>query len=330
MAFLEETRFIERLQFFNGQRLFASDLQGIEAFNREMRWLHNKSLHQPGIGSGFAVYGKKGDRKVTIGLGYAIDALGREIVLTETQTEAVPPVSAESNGKSVFYDLTVSYPEDSELEEAETREGVCMPRGVVRLREEPVFCWARLEPDDQGNLHAKSRKLKEEIKNGLKIVLARIEVLNCQLENDVSIAQRRNARLAKQPYIACGTVKPRWILPDNIVVSANEVADCPKIMKFVLTAEIPTDSADFSTTPCYSARIAGPRIRAGIKSDGQLSTDVFFIIDGLLNIGKEPQPKSFGVNVLLIVQSLGGDDQTINIQESLFSDWQIVWMGIEG
>ena len=62
MGILEETRFIERLQFFDGQRLFASDLQGLEAFNREMRWLHNRSLHQPGIGSGFAVYGKKGDR----------------------------------------------------------------------------------------------------------------------------------------------------------------------------------------------------------------------------------------------------------------------------
>ena len=92
MEFLKETRFIERLQFFNGQRLFASDLQGVEAFNREMRWLHNKSLHQPGIGNGFAVSGKKGDREVTIGPGYAIDADGREIVLTQDRVEPVPPV----------------------------------------------------------------------------------------------------------------------------------------------------------------------------------------------------------------------------------------------
>mgnify|MGYP001036441712 CR=1 FL=1 len=46
------TQFLERIQFFNGQRLFASDLQALEAFNREMRWLHNQSLHQPGVGSG--------------------------------------------------------------------------------------------------------------------------------------------------------------------------------------------------------------------------------------------------------------------------------------
>ncbi len=56
---LDETRFVERFQFFNGQRLFASDLQGADDFNREMRWTHNRSLGQPGIGSGFAVYGKE-------------------------------------------------------------------------------------------------------------------------------------------------------------------------------------------------------------------------------------------------------------------------------
>jgi len=42
MSILDETRFIERFQFFNGQRLFASDLQGADDFNREMRWLHNR------------------------------------------------------------------------------------------------------------------------------------------------------------------------------------------------------------------------------------------------------------------------------------------------
>jgi hypothetical protein len=123
MDFLNETRFIERLQFFNGQRLFASDLQGIEAFNREMRWLHNKSLHQPGIGNGFAVAGKKDDREVQIGPGYAIDALGREIVLTQTQVEPVPPVAGEEDGTAALFDLTVSYPDDS------TKRGACLLLG---------------------------------------------------------------------------------------------------------------------------------------------------------------------------------------------------------
>ncbi len=87
MSIIGETRFVERNQFFNGQRLFASDLQGVEELNRQMRWLHNQSLHQPGIGAGFAISGNKGDRQVVIQPGYAIDADGREIVLTETVIE---------------------------------------------------------------------------------------------------------------------------------------------------------------------------------------------------------------------------------------------------
>src|SRR5271169_2924862 len=82
MAIIGASQFLERLTFFNGQRLFADDLQTLESFNREMRWLHNQSLHQPGVGSGYAVTGAKGDRQVTVTPGYALDACGREIVLT--------------------------------------------------------------------------------------------------------------------------------------------------------------------------------------------------------------------------------------------------------
>src|SRR5215468_8387573 len=108
MSILDETAFVERLTFFNGERLFASDLQALEAFNREMRWLHNQSLHQPGIGSGFAVTGNVGDRQVTIYPGYALDSQGEEIIPTETFVDPIPPVANNGSGGSVFYDLTVS------------------------------------------------------------------------------------------------------------------------------------------------------------------------------------------------------------------------------
>jgi hypothetical protein len=103
MGLLDETRYVERQHFFDGQRLFAADLQDLEAFNREMRWLHNRSLHQPGIGNGFAVYGRKGDRKVRVDPGYAIDIEGREIVLIESLELDVPPVAGEQNGEPVYY-----------------------------------------------------------------------------------------------------------------------------------------------------------------------------------------------------------------------------------
>src|SRR5262249_28963371 len=267
MDFLNQTRFIERLQFFNGQRLFASDLQGIEAFNREMRWLHNQSLHQPGIGNGFAVAGKKGDREVTIGPGYAIDALGREIVLTQSQVEPVPPVAGEVDGTAALFDLTVAYPDDQFLEESETRVGICNGEGVVRLKEEPIFCWVRLNPNRQ----PLDVTIKQEILSGLRIILAQAEVLNCKLDKDVSIAQRLNARPSNQPYVCCGSVTPAWqtfeltAFDPTSVLSTNTgstqvLLGLPIILPIGLQAKIDTSECGFLTTPCYTVRIAGDRV----------------------------------------------------------------------
>jgi hypothetical protein len=212
MGLFDEMRQLERQQFFDGQRLFADDLQMLEAFHREMRWLHNQSLHQPGIGNGFAVAGAKGDREVTVGPGYASDDEGREIVLTETHVEPVPPVAGESDGSPVVYDLTVAYPPDEDLETVETRAGVCQDRGAVRLREAPVFCWVRLTKTENGSFVAVDERLGKDIETGRKIVLARAEVAHCQLNRVLSVAQRRSARPSKQPYIACGEAQPDWEL----------------------------------------------------------------------------------------------------------------------
>lgn len=347
MGILEETAFIERLQFFNGQRLFASDLQGVEAFNREMRWLHNSSLHQAGVGDGLAANGKKGDREVTIGPGYAIDARGREIVLTRTHTQQVPPVAGGPDGKPVLYDLTVSYPEDSDLEEAETREGICLPRGVIRLREKPVFCWVRLDsngqPIDSG--------LKQDVLTGMKIVLARAEVFNCQLNKDLSIAQRRSARPAKQPYITCGVVDPTdweiWRIADPTIFTIQPTAIAQArlgafILPCGLTADIETTSAGFLTTPCYSARIEGPRLNL------IASAEQAHVIDGLVNI-RNPTPRGFTIDVLLIAQlfptvvepefttlaamTVAAEEEEEDFCAQLlpnFSNWHVVWMGVEG
>jgi hypothetical protein len=340
VGILDETRFIERLQFFNGQRLFASDLQGLEAFNREMRWLHNRSLHQPGIGNGLAVYGQKGERQVSIGPGYAIDALGREIVLTETQVEPVPPVSGEHDGTSVFYDLTISYPDDSDLEVAETRDGVCLPRGVVRLREAPEFCWVRLTP---GNFSPKSAGLAKDIQDGLKIVLARVELLNCQLHQPVSIAQRRSARPAKLPYVAGGVAEPtRWqeqpIPGLSSFVSTRELP----FSTFALKADIDTTAAGFLTTPFYAAHIPGPRVMTvSVEGEpGPTTPEATVLIVDQVHV-QDTLPERFSFFLLGIVLQLSTGDLgmdptsraiflTEKVTERIKATWNVVWMGAEG
>lgn len=319
MSILDQTRFIERQQFFNGQRLFADDLQSLEAFNREMRWLHNKSLHQPGIGNGFAVTGKKGDREVTIGPGYAIDREGHEIVLIRDQVESVPPVASESDGSPVLFDLTVSYL-DEELEEAEVRQGICNQHGAVRLREEPVFCWVRLDANGQ----PREPQQKLEILAGMRLVLARAEVLNCELYQDLSVAERLNARPATLPYVCCGTSEVKWQpltfapLDPAVIFGADDLQGAslgqlisafaqglgffPWVLPIGLSAVVDTSACGFLNTPCYSARIDGSRFRTfqHLTSQGA-SADIQIVLEGFVQI-VDPQPKSFVANILLMGQ----------------------------
>ena len=50
---------IERPVFFDGQRLTSEDLGEAFAYERELRWLHNRSLHGWGIVLGYAVTGAR-------------------------------------------------------------------------------------------------------------------------------------------------------------------------------------------------------------------------------------------------------------------------------
>lgn len=305
--------FVERLQFFDGQRLFASDLQEIERFHRQMREMHNASLHQPGIGAGLAVAGSAGDREVVVGPGYALDLQGHEIVLTGEHREPVPPVEGDPDGTPAVYDLVVSYPEDDRLEVVETRAGVCAGRGAVRLREEPVFCWVRLRDDGTGVLRPTDPRLRDDMAVGRRIRLARAKVQHCELK-ELSIAERRNARPPVRPMIACGHADPAW------TVTLPLGGDSPLA---VLDAPVSTLSAGFVNTPCYSARLEGDRVLAA-TIDGE---DATFFAEGLVNL-YDPTPESFRVSVMVIaspplpptLRASPGD---------LFTGWTLQWMGVD-
>jgi hypothetical protein len=337
MAIIGGTRFLERSRFFDGQRLFASDLQAVESFNREMRWLHNQSLHQPGIGSGFAISGKKGDREVVVQPGYAIDGEGREIVLAEQTIEPVPPVSDDGFGGAVYFDLTVSYPDERALKESETREGICMPRGAIRLREAPVFCWIRLgPPPDRLPIDA---GLRDDVQKGMRLRLARAQVLNCRLERPLSLAQRRNAKPAEQPYVACGREQNiKWKLPSGTA---------PVGVGLNLVATVDTRAAGFRTPPCYAAHLVGGR-EFTFEVSG---TTVKRMLDGFVIIlapagstSKQPTESGFDFSLLIPdslftkVPELPSDpdprkaaDFEDQMMEGIKANgWQIDWIGVEG
>jgi hypothetical protein len=332
MSIIGSTQFLERIQFFNGERLFASDLQSLEAFNREMRWLHNQSLHQAGVGSGFQVVGNTGDRQVTISPGYAIDSCGREIILTENQVLAIPPVADNGSGAPVFYDLTVSYPDDSQLVPAETRTGICTPAGVISLREAPVFCWVQLS-DDPTNHQPIDPRLKTRINKALFLVLAQVQIFNCQLNQPVSTVPRRNARPAKQPRVACGTYIPTsWTgspipppttppsTPPSVTVTLPTSG--PTFPAITLSTQVVVPSGVFQATPSYKARLTGNILQT------DTSPGNWWIEDGLISISNST-PSGFLATVYpVIVTVVSPAAGSVTISSTTWN-FQITWMGIE-
>jgi hypothetical protein len=319
-------KFTERIQFFDGQRLFASDLQDLEQFNREMRRLHNQSLHQAGVASGFAVVGKKDDRQVTIEPGYAIDSFGREIVLTEPLVLQVPPVANDRAGRPIYYDLVVSYPSDAEL--TENRAGVCVARGAVRLREEPVFCWVELSPTDTlagavaalvDDRAARLPTLNSDIESGKRLRLARAEVFNCKLNQPLSIAQRRNARPQQQPYMFAGNT-----LSQNAAWSID-----PSNLGLTLKLKVDTRIAQFRSTPSYFAHVIGDRFVTLPSEEGASGIDV--VVDGFGRV-ETPSPTTF-VFSMLVPRVIIGDrnfERVVKQLEDGPPSWYVEWLGVEG
>lgn len=261
MTLSDDIPLTERQRFFDGEELFASDLQNIESFNRRMRWLHNSSLHQPGIGSGLAVSGAKGDREVVVSPGYAIDDEGREIVLTRSTSLPIPPVGGDVSKGAIGYYLTIAYKEDDTATIVETRQGLCGSVGAVRLAEEPVFCWAELAMGPNGAPVVKDPNLKKDILQRRRLVLAQVAILSCKLYQPVDTARHRGARPDCGPRVRCGRVA----LTGKLTIEKPAGGTLVKYVagRGVRRARherlvIPTGH-DFITTPTYTVTIEGPR-----------------------------------------------------------------------
>jgi hypothetical protein len=293
---------LKRIEFFSGQRLTAQDLTDVQDAHRQFRWLHNRSLHGWGIGIGYGVTGEAGDTSVTISPGYAIDCLGRELVLTTPVTLPVPSVAGVNSGGKMIpatFFLTISYLDDQFQATEESRPGVCLPAGTVRLTEGPLIQWLQLK----------------DIQDGMNIILAQAAVLNCQLNAPLGLGVRRNARPGDQPYISAGQVPPAAILWTAITGG--------------ISATVDTSAAKFAATPAYFAHVMGTRsIFVGSGEIGQ----TFNLIT--VPIIVSPSPSGFLMNVVMlqlddkgavVAVSPGGINTLIPLLP-----WTIVWMGIEG
>jgi hypothetical protein len=306
---------LERPAFFKNQHLTAADLTAAQTYNGELRCLHNRSLHSWGIAFGFAVSGRRGAQSVKVDSGYAIDCNGRDLVLDEARDMPIPAVAGASDGSPASYYLTISYAEDTELN-AIMRAGACNFSGAVRRQEMPVVRW-----QDPADSNAASR-----YRHGQDVVLCAIRVSNCQLVEDVSARERRDAVPVQQPYVAVGQSEPgetRWRLfkPHDTVLG--------------VVTTVATSDAGFQFNPRYQAHVVGERIFTPKPPKKK------FAVDGYAQIAKS-SATSFELQVTLPTgTTLAGDAVVLlnppEVFEPKFVDvlkldlgWHVVWMGVEG
>lgn len=110
---------LERLNFFNGQRLAATDLRTEQGHHVGMRRVLNRSLYSPGIVVGLDVERAPEDKKdptwkhkVIVRRGLAFDHLGREIFVPEDVLVLVMGAGSKTPGVVFGNLLTVSYREN--------------------------------------------------------------------------------------------------------------------------------------------------------------------------------------------------------------------------
>jgi hypothetical protein len=303
---------LERPAFFDGQLLAAADLNAIYDYHREMRWLHNRTLHGCGIAWGMTVEGAVGDRTVTISPGYALDCLGHDLVLGGSVVLQVPPVAGAAGGGPAFYYLTASYRTAAQLSPSEIGTGECHGEGAVRLTEAPLLRW-----QDPTNMTVPDLRFRR----GQDIVLASVWIKSCKIAKAISAADRRDLQPATHPYIAAGRTA--------IGLTAWEPwSPGPGGALQGVTVRVDTSAAGFVTTPTYTSQVNGGRLLApGVLIDGPASLS-------------DATPTGFAVTVVL-PRDLGVGGYVLNPHASVQSalllpeirggalNWYVSWMGVE-
>ncbi|HEU4510643.1 MAG TPA: hypothetical protein VFR78_20605 [Pyrinomonadaceae bacterium] len=80
---------LQRLRYWQGQKLLSRDFRDQVSYESELRWWHNRALHNAyGVSYGFQV--TLDDTHVDINCGVAYDCYGRELILQVPKRMAVP------------------------------------------------------------------------------------------------------------------------------------------------------------------------------------------------------------------------------------------------
>ena len=137
---------LERLHFFNGQRLIAKDLELEQKYHLRVRRLLNRGLYNAGVVNGLEV-SKVDVRHVKVTTGLALDPRGREVILLSDAVLKVPAGLPTPPAPGYF--LVIRYNEEAEPGTlADCREGIGTTP-PARINEYPTITWTETWPNHE-------------------------------------------------------------------------------------------------------------------------------------------------------------------------------------
>lgn len=227
---------LERLRYEQGQQLRSRDRRDQVAIEAQLRWWHNRAVHNAfGVAEGLAV--EKQDDSIVVRPGLAYDCRGRELILQQRRT--VPPPPASDDDAVTTFLLVVRYKESGEYPPRGELSGVCVPGGRVgMLFESPDFEWVA----EKSWMPARG------------VPLASATVDDGELKLGASFVRPR-ARARAMPRIATGSTLPGATAWQAWRTTEGQGNDDPVHLGFEVL--IDTTSAGFTETPCYFAWLRG-------------------------------------------------------------------------
>ena len=200
---------IQRMQFHHGQFLVEEDFNDEQAYHRQMRWRHNRSLHTPGVVEGLEVT-RTADKQITVSPGMAIDSHGHEIVILPSSTLR-QPISLEGVGTDRTIQLTIRY-----REVGDKRTQIDNEDRFTRTNERPKFIiygGSSTQNPEEGDVEVKTENAPPSDSDD--IPLSRITLDNSgNISNiDDTIRQSAGSRLRTPRQFVVDIVGDQEIIP---------------------------------------------------------------------------------------------------------------------
>ncbi len=290
----------ERITYRDGQQLTARDLQDDQQRDARLRWLHTRYLHQTwGIALGLEVRRVEGDDTVVaVGPGYAVDEVGRDIVLAEGLHISVPEVAGS-------FVLTLSYQPDSAFRDRQGAAIICISGGLDSRRERPVFTWQR----------------PEAVHFGPEVPLVQVVVdeAGAIQGEELDLRARRNAQPFVRPHMGWGITEPGQTGWDSWEEEGSLGGRTARTLGLEVTVD--TTEAGFIKTPYYFAVLQSDASPEPWSGD---SGSTFFL--GNAGFITNPTKESFTYRLL---KTDYPPFETVSVNEAEQQQWHITWLGLE-